>query len=116
MEKQRKRLASIELLKADIHLHLGARAASRKALEESSRWEESVSKNAKKHKLALLIAEELYGLALKELNAHIKNSPFDKKLLQKQIDLYGKLGWDERWAEQSRLRIKLRENRVALPQ
>jgi hypothetical protein len=116
MEERRKRIAAVERLKADVQLHLGDLAASRKSLAQSGRWEDQPSKEVKKHKLALLIAEELFGLALQELNSQLKDSPFDKKLLEQQIALYEKLGWDERWVKRVRLGMKMRENRVALPQ
>ena len=99
-----------------MQLHLGKLELSRKLLAESRRWEDQPSKDYQKQEIALLIAEELYGIALQKLNAQqLKDSPFDKRLLEQQIALYEKLGWDERWAKRSRLRMKMREHRVALP-
>ncbi|MEM7012576.1 MAG: S8 family serine peptidase, partial [Verrucomicrobiota bacterium] len=116
MDERRKRLATVGLLKSDVQLCLGQLEASRKSLKESRRWEETPGKPSKQQELALLIAEEHYGLALQALNAQLKESPFDKKLLQRQLELYEKLGYDERWSERVRLQMKMRENRIALPQ
>ena len=116
MEARRKRIAAIERLKADVQLNLGNHAASRKLLNQSRRWEEQPAKEHGKHKLALLIAEERYALALQELDSQLKASPFDKKLLEQKIALYEKLGYDPRFADRIRLQMKMRENRIALPQ
>ena len=116
MEERRKRLATIERLRADVQLNLGQLAQSRKSLAQSRRWEDQPSKDHQKHELALLIKEELYGLALRKLQVQLKEDPFDKKLLEQQIELYEELGWDDRWAERSRLRSKMRDSRLALPQ
>lgn len=116
MEERRKRLATVGRLKSDVQLNLGQLEASRKSLKEARRWEETPGKPTKQQELALLMAEECYGLALQALNAQLKESPFDKKLIQRKLELYEKLGYDDRWSERIRLQMKMRENRVALPQ
>ena len=82
---------------------------------ECRRWQELPSKEYRKQEVALLRAEELYGLALQNLDEQLKDAPFDEKLLEQKIELYEKLGWDERWAERIRLEKQMREHRVALP-
>jgi len=116
MEAQRKRLAVIARLQADIFLNVGNHKAARKSLTEARRWEEQPSKEYRKVELALLQAEGLHGLALQKIDAQLKDSPFDKKLLDQKIALYEKLGFDERFAARIRLQQKMREHRLALPQ
>ncbi|MEM9281781.1 MAG: S8 family serine peptidase [Verrucomicrobiota bacterium] len=116
MEESRKRLASLGRLRSDVQLQLGQLEASRRSLDESRRWEDTPGKSSKQQELALLTAEERYGLALKILKEQLKEAPFDKKLLERQLELYEKLGFDDRWSDRVRLQMKMRENRVALPQ
>ncbi|MEM7386943.1 MAG: hypothetical protein AAF514_18545 [Verrucomicrobiota bacterium] len=116
MDKRRKRLATVALLKSDVRLHNSKLKASRRSLTESRRWEETRGKPYKKQESALLMAEKRYGLALEALNAQLEESPFDISLLNRQLELYEKLGIDARWSDRVRLQMKMRENRVALPQ
>jgi len=116
MEERRKRLADIALLKADVSLHSNKLDAARAAMRECRRWQDEPSKQYQKQEVALLRAEELYGLALEKLERQLQDAPFDEKLLEQKIELYGKLGWDQRWAERIHLRSQMRKHRVALPQ
>ena len=116
MEKRRKRLADIALLQADVSLHTGKLDAARNAMRECRRWQDEPSKEYRKQEVALLAAEEFYGLALEKLEELRKDAPFDEKLLEQKISLYEKLGWDARWTERIRLQQQMRKHRVALPQ
>ena len=116
MEKRRKRLAQIALLQADVLLHSDKLDAARAAMRECRRWQDEPSKEYQKQEVALLRAEELYGLALQKLDEQLEDAPFDEKLIKQKIELYEKLGWDERWVERIRLRSQMRKHRVALPQ
>ena len=80
-------------------------------LKEVRRWESSPSENTAKQELALLKAESRFALALKKLNEKLKTTPYNKKLLDEQIELYEKLGWSE-WADRVKLAMKLREQKT----
>ena len=61
------------------------------------------------------------GTAIQEgyqeyLNEQLEESPFDEKLLQRQLELFEKLGLHDRWSERVRLHMRMRESRIALPQ
>ena len=112
MESDRKHLAAIAQLQADIRLNSGNLKAARKALREARRWEEQPSKEYQKLELALLKAEKHHGLALEKINGRLKDSPFDQKLLDEKIDLFKKLGFDERFTRRIRLQQKMNEYRL----
>jgi hypothetical protein len=57
----------------------------------------------------LLKKEKLHGLALQNLNEQLKETPFDKKLLDEKIELFQKLGFDECYTRQIRLLQKVNE-------
>ena len=57
-----------------------------------------------------------HRLALQKINAQLKDSPFDKKLLGEKMALHEKLGFDVRFNNRLKLQQKMREHRVALPQ
>ena len=116
MDEKRKRLANIARLEADVMLNSGKLKGARQRLTEARRWEDQPSKDYQKVELALLQAEGHDALALQKVNAQLKDSPFDKKLLGKKLELQEKLGFDERFNRRLRLQQKMRDHRLALPQ
>jgi tripeptidyl-peptidase-2 len=109
MESRRKNLATIALHEAEILLRAGKPKPARRALRELRRWQDQPSKEHKKIEYELLEKENLHGLALQKLNELLKESPFDKKLLEDKAALFGKLGFDKRFIQRLRLARKVRE-------
>jgi len=112
MEKNRKRLATIATLKADVYLNTAKLKAARTSLREARRWEAQSSKEYKKVELNLLKAEKHFALALQKVNALLKDSPFDQKLSDQKIDLLKKLNFPDRFTHRLRLQQKLNEYRL----
>ncbi|MEM7393948.1 MAG: tripeptidyl peptidase II, partial [Verrucomicrobiota bacterium] len=113
MQAHQKRLATIARLKADVLLHRDKVEASRKAFKDVRRWESTPSENTIKQEIALLKAESHYALALQQVNDKVKKAPYDKKLLNQQIELYEKLDWIT-WADRIKLDMKIREHTAPL--
>lgn len=111
MEKRRKQLADVALLEADHFLRIKNIKATRKAMREARRWEEKPSKKYQEIEMAFLKERKLFGLAMKKLEARLKDAPFDQKLLEEQIVLFEKLGLDQRFADRVRLLEKVRAGR-----
>ena len=112
MDGHRKNLATIALLEAEILLRVGKPKPARRALREARRWQDQPSKDYQKTEYELLKKENLNGLALRKLNELLKESPFDRKLLDGKADLYAKLGFDPRFTLRIQLQQKLNEYHV----
>jgi tripeptidyl-peptidase-2 len=109
MEEQRKNLATLRLLEAKILLRSGKPKPARRALRQARRWQDQPSKEHQQIVYELLKKEKLHGLALQNLNEQLKETPFDKKLLDEKIELFQKLGFDECYTRQIRLLQKVNE-------
>jgi hypothetical protein len=109
MEEQRKNLATLRLLEAKILLRSGKPKPTRRALRQARRWQDQPSKEHQQIVYELLKKEKLHGLALQNLNEQLKETPFDKKLLDEKIELFQKLGFDECYTRQIRLLQKVNE-------
>ena len=58
----------------------------------------------------MLKERKLFGLAMKKLEARLKEAPLDQKLLEEQLELFGKLGLDQRFTKRVQLLQKVREH------
>jgi hypothetical protein len=110
MEKRKSQLAAIALLEGEYFLKIKNIKATRRALREARRWEEKPSKEYQKIEVTMLKERKLFGLAMKKLEARLKEAPLDQKLLEEQLELFGKLGLDQRFTKRVQLLQKVREH------
>ncbi len=107
-DAQRKVLAQIALLRADVARGTGAEADAWAAFAEVARWEEKPAEETAKLEAILRAEAKLAGLALESLNTQLEKKPFDQALLRQRIQLYRDLGW-EAFAQQQEEASALRD-------
>jgi tripeptidyl-peptidase-2 len=110
METRRQQLARLALFEARMFLKVKNIKGARRALRQVRRWEAQPSEDYRQLEYDVLKEQKFFGLALQSLEARLKKSPFDRKMIGEKLLLYAKLGIHRRFSDRIKLHSKMLEN------
>lgn len=110
MTTRRQQLAALALFEGRMFLKARNIKGARRALRQVRRWEDQRSKDFRQLEYDVLKEQKLFGLALQNLEARLTERPFDQKLMDEKLELYGKLGFHKRFSGRVRLGDKMRKS------